>query len=79
MTLSPIDRSLAPLVPPDWAGLLSVPSAIIDSLALKAVLDAAVRPLRDRGEMRAAAVAVLREGFLTGRATIAADFLRPKI
>ena len=79
MTLSPTDRSLAPLVPPDWAGLLSVPSAIIDPLALKAALDAAARPLRDPGEMRAAAVAVLREGFVAGRAAIAAEIAaRPR-
>ncbi|MFQ8432245.1 [protein-PII] uridylyltransferase [Amaricoccus sp. W119] len=73
MTLSVTDRRVAPPPPPDWAGLIGTPGAIIDTEAVHAAISQAALGAGDRGAIRGAAMPILRAAYQAGRATIAAE------
>jgi [protein-PII] uridylyltransferase len=59
----------APL--PEWRGLAAAPADILDTAAAQAALEAVAAETADRTDLRAAAVAVLRERYTEARRRIA--------
>jgi [protein-PII] uridylyltransferase len=72
---TPLPSDLALLEPtaPPWRGLTEAPETLLDVEATRAALDRAAGAAADRAEIRAAAVAVLRQAHAEGRAVIAAE------
>jgi [protein-PII] uridylyltransferase len=73
--LTPLASEQSRLAPaaPLWRGLAPAPELILDVTATRAALDAAAGAAADRGAIRPAAVAVLRQVYAEGRAAIAAE------
>ena len=73
--MTPLASEQSRLAPaaPLWRGLAPAPELILDVTATRAALDAAAGAAADRGAIRPAAVAVLRQVYAEGRAAIAAE------
>lgn len=73
------ERSLAPLPPPGWAGLIGSPLSLLDTESVRVEIDATARASAARSEIRGLVVPILRAAYASGRAAIAAEIAaRPR-